>query len=47
MKNKSIVTVLILAGVFVVQSMTYGDVRLPAIVGDHMVLQQKENGFYK
>jgi sialate O-acetylesterase len=43
MRNKSITGVLILVGVIVIQSMTYGDVKLPAVLGDHMVVQQKEN----
>ena len=43
MTNKSIAAFLILTGTIFISSVSYAEVKLPAIFGDHMVLQQKEN----
>lgn len=43
MRRKSTAAILALTGLLLVTSTTYADVKLPAIFGDHMVLQQKEN----
>ena len=43
MTNKSIAAFLILTGTIFISAVSYAEVKLPAIFGDHMVLQQKEN----